>query len=188
MLPYGEDCRSSVLTKPLVFTDIHVWIDYNLMMIKVLFICMGNICRSPTAHGVFQHRVNEAGLSDKILVDSAGTHSYHIGHSPDSRSQATALERGFDLSEQRAQKLTPSLGEEFDYLIVMDDTNLYDASEIVASKDKYKLQYFLSYGEHAEEFVPDPYYGGDKGFEHVLDLVESASTGLLKAIRNKHGL
>ncbi len=157
-------------------------------MIKVLFICMGNICRSPTAHGVFQHLVNEANLSDSILVDSAGTHSYHIGHSPDSRSQATALQRGFDLSEQRAQKLTPELGSEFDYLIVMDDTNYYDAKSIVAADDSEKLQYLLAYSDDSEEHVPDPYYGGDSGFEHVLDLVENATSSLLASIKKKHDL
>ena len=149
---------------------------------------MGNICRSPTAHGVFQHLVNETGLSDAILVDSAGTHSYHIGHSPDSRSQAAALQRGFDLSDQRAQKLTPELGSEFDYLIVMDDTNFHDAKSIIAAADVDKLQYLLSYSDDSEKFVPDPYYGGDSGFEHVLDLVENASSSLLESIKEKHHL
>jgi len=157
-------------------------------MIKVLFICMGNICRSPTAHGVFQHLVTETGLSDAILVDSAGTHSYHIGHSPDSRSQAAALQRGFDLSEQRAQKLTPELGSEFDYLIVMDDTNFHDTKSIIAAADVDKLQYLLSYSDDSEKFVPDPYYGGDSGFEHVLDLVENALSSLLESIKEKHNL
>ena len=149
---------------------------------------MGNICRSPTAHGVFQHHVDKAGLSDAILVDSAGTHSYHIGHSPDTRSQAAALQRGFDLSEQRAQKLTAELGRKFDYLIVMDDTNFHDAKSIVAAEDADKIQYLLSYSDGREEYVPDPYYGGDSGFEHVLDLVENASNSLLASIKENHDL
>lgn len=158
------------------------------MMIKVLFICMGNICRSPTAHGVFQQRVFDAGLEKKILVDSAGTHSYHIGNPPDERSQAAALTRGYDLSTQQAQKLTRGLGKEFDYLLVMDDTNYHDAVDIVAADDKDKLVYFLSYGNGEEEFVPDPYYGGAQGFEIVLDMVEEASEALLEHIKVEHKL
>jgi len=157
-------------------------------MVKILFICMGNICRSPTAHGVFQQRVIDADLGDKIQVDSAGTHSYHIGRPPDERSQLAARQRGYDLSDQQAQKLTQDLGAEFDYLLVMDDTNFYDASDIVAAKDKDKLIYFLSFGNGNNKYVPDPYYGGDQGFEEVLNMVEEASDALLAHLRVEHNL
>ncbi len=157
-------------------------------MVKVLFICMGNICRSPTAHGVFQQRVVDAGLDDKIFVDSAGTHSYHIGNQPDERSQAAALQRGYDLSDQQAQKLISKHGAEFDYLLVMDDTNYHDASDILSSDGVDKLEYFLSYQSGENDHVPDPYYGGEQGFEDVLDMVEEASDSLLEHIKRKHKL
>lgn len=156
--------------------------------VSVLFICMGNICRSPTAHGVFENFVTRWGVSDLISVDSAGTHSYHIGHPPDLRAQAAAKRRGYDLSNQRAQKLTAALASKSDYILVMDDTNYHDAIDIVDYEDRDKIQYLLEYSESVSRFVPDPYYGGEDGFEQVLDLVEGACENLLDAIVDTRGL
>ncbi len=158
-------------------------------MVKVLFVCMGNICRSPTAEGVFRHIVNSAGLADQIHIDSAGTHSYHIGSTPDPRAQAAALNRNIDLSSQRARKVKGTDFNEFDYILAMDHSNYADLKDISSNDTVDRLSLFLDFAETAStREVPDPYYGGDQGFEHVLDLVEDASRGLLANIREKHGL
>ena len=157
-------------------------------MIKVLFVCMGNICRSPTAEGVFRQIVEQAGLDDKIDIDSAGTHAYHIGSQPDHRAQSSALSRGIDLSNLRGRQVEPHDFKKFDYVIAMDNSNHTDL-EVVASGSAENLHMFLKFAENfSEQEVPDPYYGGDKGFEHVLDLIEDASKGLLAHIQNKHGV
>jgi len=155
-------------------------------MVNVLFVCMGNICRSPTAEGYFQHVVKQSGLADKIHTDSAGTHAYHIGSPPDNRAQAAASKRGIDLSSLRGRKVEAVDFEKFDYVIAMDDSNFSDL-QMVADGDANNLFMFLEFAEQfSEKEVPDPYYGGDQGFEHVLDLIEDASNGLLKNIREKH--
>lgn len=157
-------------------------------MIKVLFVCMGNICRSPTAEGVFRHIVTQAGLNDKIHIDSAGTHAYHIGEQPDTRAQAAARQRGIDLSTQRARKVKDSDFDQFDYVLAMDSSNHSDLV-YAAGRAVDNLHMFLSFAEKfSERDVPDPYYGGSQGFEHVLDLVEDASSGLLNHIRAHHNL
>lgn len=156
-------------------------------MVKVLFVCMGNICRSPTAEGVFRHVVEQAGLSNRIEIDSAGTHAYHIGNEPDRRSQSVALTRGFDLSSQRARKVKPADFKEYTYVLAMDDENLSNMSAICDSEYLRKVELFLNYAKNsAESEVPDPYYGGDRGFEHVLDLIEDAADGLLQDIQQHH--
>jgi len=153
-------------------------------MVKVLFVCMGNICRSPTAHGVFEHRVQQASLAQRIEIDSAGTHAYHVGEPPDKRSQASALNRGFDLSSQRARRVRKTDFDEYDYVIAMDNDNLANLLEICPRTLRHKVSLFLSYSSDIDEDeVPDPYYGGPKGFEHVLDMVESAADGLLSEIK-----
>jgi protein-tyrosine phosphatase len=155
--------------------------------VKVLFVCMGNICRSPTAHGVFAHLVHSQGLDDRILIDSAGTHAYHIGSSPDKRSQAAALRRGFDLSAQRARKVTVADIEDFDYVLAMDRANLDDLQDLVAAVQRERVRLFMTFAERWNvDEVPDPYYGGDSGFERVLDMVEDAAAGLLAHIRRNH--
>jgi protein-tyrosine phosphatase len=155
--------------------------------VKVLFVCMGNICRSPTAHGVFAHLVHSQGLDDRILIDSAGTHAYHIGSSPDKRSQAAALRRGFDLSAQRARKVTVADIEDFDYVLAMDRANLDDLQDLVAAAQRERVRLFMTFAERWNvDEVPDPYYGGDSGFERVLDMVEDAAAGLLAHIRRNH--
>ena len=153
------------------------------MSTHVLFICMGNICRSPTAHGVFEKKVREQGLSDQIIVDSAGTHAYHIGEAPDRRSQATAVEHGYDLSEQRARQVTVYDFDEYDYIIGMDETNHYNLLQLATEEQKSKVHLMMSFAkQHQENEVPDPYYGQD-GFEKVFQMIEEASEGLLQILK-----
>lgn len=157
-------------------------------MTRVLFVCLGNICRSPTAHGVFQHCVDRAGLTDLVEVDSAGTAAYHVGNSPDPRSTAAAYERGYDLSPLRARQAVVEDFEQFDYILAMDHSNLSNLKRIKPDHFAGHLGLFLEFAaQFAEEEVPDPYYGGDEGFSHVLDLVEAASEGLLAQIRQEFG-
>lgn len=152
--------------------------------VSVLFVCMGNICRSPTAEGVFRHKVVDAGLEDKIHIDSAGTIAYHIGHPPDQRAQKAALKRGIDLSTQRARKVTSDDFEEFDFVIAMDSDNHYELEAICPSGHEDRLHMFLKFAQNRSETdVPDPYYGGGNGFETVLNLIEDASDGLLKHLQ-----
>ena len=146
--------------------------------VSVLFVCTGNICRSPTAEGVFRDLVARSGLSERVHIDSAGTHGYHVGNPPDARAQGAAQRRGYDLAGQRARQMELQDCERFDYVLVMDEAN----RQIVEPQCP-KAQKFLAYAETDEEDVPDPYYGGDGGFERVLDLVEAASEGLLGHIR-----
>ncbi len=154
-------------------------------MIRVLFVCMGNICRSPTAQGVFEHVVEEAGLSNEILIDSAGTYAYHIGEPPDRRAQAAAAKRGIDLSRQKARKVQHSDFEHFDYVLAMDQDNLADLDAICPSESKNKLNLLMVYASKFDEIsVPDPYYGGAGGFEKVLDMIEDGAQGLILDIRN----
>jgi len=158
-------------------------------MVKVLFVCMGNICRSPTAEGVFRHVVKESKLSDRIHVDSAGTHAYHIGNPPDPRAQEASIKRDIDLSSQRARKVKKDDFTQFDYVIVMDHSNYSDLDALCPAEQKNNLRLFLEFSNHFDEDeVPDPYYGGEQGFEHVLDLVEDASRGLLQNIQKKYDL
>lgn len=157
--------------------------------IRVLMVCMGNICRSPMAHGVFAERIREAGLEHAIEVDSAGTHSYHVGEPPDRRAQAAARARGYELSGQRARRLEADDFREFDYLLVMDDENLRNARALQPTDGKARLHRFLEFaGSRPEREVPDPYYGGSQGFATVMDLVEEAATGFLSHLRERHGL
>jgi len=152
--------------------------------VKVLFVCMGNICRSPTAEGVFKGLVEEAGLSHVIETDSAGTHSYHVGAEPDSRAQTVALTRGFDLSGLRGRKFVAEDFVEFDYLLAMDEENYSNMDTIRPDNAKGSLHLFLDFAPNVKEKeVPDPYYGGPKGFERVFDMVEDASQGLLDQIK-----
>lgn len=157
------------------------------MKINVIFVCMGNICRSPTAHGVFEALVKQAGLADIIEVDSAGTHAYHVGEPPDHRAQGTALSRGYDLSDQRARRAEPEDFIKFDYILAMDKDNYSNLSAICPDGMQDKLYLFMDFapGRTPRE-VPDPYYGGPGGFERVFDMVEIAAQGLLNEIRRKH--
>ena len=152
--------------------------------LRVLMVCMGNICRSPTAHGVLEKMIANAGLQGRILVDSAGTHDYHIGKPPDSRAQDHALRRGIDLSAQRARQLTRQDFDDFDLVLVMDDANAQAARALCPPAQRQKLHRLTDFAtRHSASEVPDPYYGGAAGFETVLDLVEDACAGLLAALR-----
>ena len=154
--------------------------------VKVLFVCMGNICRSPTAHGVFQALVDEHGLGDSILVESAGTHSYHVGNPPDARSQATARQRGVDLSGLRARRFVSADFTEYDYLLGMDQANIADMGAIKPEGASARLQLMLEYSQQFSQLeVPDPYFGDD-GFELVFEMIDDAALGLLRQIRNEH--
>lgn len=155
--------------------------------INVLFVCMGNICRSPTAEGVFRRAVEQSALSARIRIDSCGTGNWHVGKAPDSRAAAAARARGIDISHLRARQFTASDLDEFDYVLVMDRQNLDDIKAIWRRHGGTEPELFLSYATQTNvDEVPDPYYGGDHGFEQVLDLIAQASQGLLDGIRDKH--
>ena len=154
--------------------------------VSVLFVCMGNICRSPTAEGVFRHLVAEAGLEELVTVDSAGTHAYHAGEPPDRRAREAAGRRGISLDDIRARRVSDSDLERFDYVIAMDRDNQALLVEQSESKHHSKIRLLMEYSSGDVEEVPDPYYGGAAGFERVLDLVEDASRGLLEELRSKH--
>ncbi|MEE8366127.1 MAG: low molecular weight protein-tyrosine-phosphatase [Gammaproteobacteria bacterium] len=156
--------------------------------VKVLFVCMGNICRSPTAHGVFQALVDEQGLNSQILVDSAGTHSYHIGSPPDPRSLSAAQSRGVDLSGLRARQFQSNDYNHFDFLIAMDQSNRSHMAALNPGKGQAKLVLMLEYSKsYKQREVPDPYYGDD-GFDQVFDMIADASAGLLEHIRQQYSL
>ncbi|NJN45840.1 MAG: low molecular weight phosphotyrosine protein phosphatase [Candidatus Competibacteraceae bacterium] len=157
---------------------------------RVLFVCMGNICRSPVAEGLFRHLLQNAGLTEVVGVDSAGTHSYHEGAAPDERSQATASRRGVDLSTLRARRVVPEDFDLFDYVLAMDRANYQDLLSLCPRSElQDKIRLFMDYApDRLEREVPDPYYGGLGGFERVMDLVEEAAQGLLLQLRERHRL
>lgn len=158
----------------------------SLRNFHVIFFCMGNICRSPTAHGVFRDKVRQAGLTERVRIDSAGTHNYHPGKAPDPRSQRHALARGWNLSDLRARQLQPADFVQADLLLGMDWDNMALAEAMCPPEHLRKLRRFTEFClHHSDTVVPDPYYGGDSGFEHVLDLVEDASEGLLRHIQRQ---
>lgn len=153
---------------------------------KVLFVCLGNICRSPTAHGIFQARVDAAGLSQAITIDSCGTGDWHIGHAPDKRATAAAARRGYDITPLRARQVCAADFNDFDLILAMDAQNLADLEALAPANARARLALFLDYADaYSEREVPDPYYGGEDGFEHVLNMVENASDGLLAALQQK---
>jgi protein-tyrosine phosphatase len=151
---------------------------------SVLMVCMGNICRSPTAEGVLRHKIQQAGLEGRIRVDSAGTHGYHVGSPPDDRSCEHALGRGYDLSAQRARQVQPADFERFDLLLAMDWQNLELLQEDCPPQHRHKLRRLMEFAPPGlGEVVADPYHGGKAGFEAVLDHVEAACDGLLSHLR-----
>lgn len=158
-------------------------------MLRVLFVCMGNICRSPVAEGVFQQMLDDEGLSETILVDSAGTHSYHIGAQPDNRSQTTALRRGIDLSRLRARQVEVNDLDTFDYVLAMDRNNFEHLVSLCRdTKQQNRIQLFMDFAPDFPQEVPDPYYGGIHGFDRVMDMIEAAAQGLLAHICKQHNL
>lgn len=157
-------------------------------MTRVLFVCLGNICRSPTADGVFRELVREAGLAGAVEVDSAGTAAYHTGNPPDPRTVAAAARRGYDLSALRARQAVAADLARFDYVLAMDRSNLANLRAIAPAGGEDRLGLFLAYAaNYAEDEVPDPYYSGPDGFELVLDMVEDACRGLLDEVKRRGG-
>ena len=153
------------------------------MSSRILFVCLGNICRSPTAEGVFRQRARQAGLTD-LQIDSAGTAGWHVGKAPDPRSVAAAQGRGYDLSTLRARQVRVADFDHFDLVLAMDRQNLAELKSLAPRGAKSSLGLFLDYASGvALKDVPDPYYGGAAGFEQVLDLVEQASDGLIARLR-----
>ncbi|MBM5570669.1 MULTISPECIES: low molecular weight protein-tyrosine-phosphatase [Deefgea] len=150
-------------------------------MQKVLMVCTGNICRSPTADGVLRHLIAQHRLEGRIEVDSAGTQSYHVGEAPDRRSQKHAKQRGYDLSKLRARQVQQADYAEYDLILAMDRSHLNYLTQHCPAAYQQKIKLFLSFASQTtEQEVPDPYYGGEQGFEYVLDLVEDACQGILQ--------
>lgn len=181
------------------------------MKVNVLFVCLGNICRSPTAHGLFQSHINQAGLSDVIIVDSAGTGDWHVGEAPDRRAQSTALANGYDISHLRGRCVERDDFLHFDYILAMDNQNLGDLQKIKPDSYQGTLGLFLDVAVNANGFkkpttatinkyatakilmpeiteVPDPYYGDDEHFKKAIKLIDNGSKNLLNHIRGKHGV
>ena len=156
------------------------------MKTKILFVCMGNICRSPTAEGVFRHLVKNTNLEEAITIDSAGTHAFHIDNPVDNRAQTAAAKRGYDLSTLRARQITADDYRDHDFILAMDWENLTLLQQQCPKQYKHKLMLMMRFAtEHDEATVPDPYYGGPDGFETVLDYVEDACNGLMEVARKR---
>lgn len=157
------------------------------MAVSVLFVCLGNICRSPTAHGVFEHLVNQSDLRDNIRVDSAGTGAWHAGEPPDRRARAAATARGYQLDHIVARQLNRSDFSNFDYVLAMDHENMANIKSLCPVNYQGRIGLFLEFAASTTfDEVPDPYYGGENGFNEVLDMVEDAASGLLDCIRNNN--
>lgn len=155
-------------------------------MMKVLFVCTGNICRSPTAEGVFRHMVREAGLAGRIETDSAGTHAYHVGEAPDPRSRQAAKARGVDIADLRARTVVPADFGRFDYVLAMDRGHLRQLQRMAPAGSTAEVRLLLDYAPGAPKIeVPDPYYGDGQHFTEVLDLVELGARHLLDHIRRE---
>lgn len=163
-------------------------------MVKILFVCMGNICRSPTAEGVFRHLANKDGIEDgftkKIYIDSAGTAGFHMAAPPDKRAQLTALKYGIDIGDLRARKLSPQDFADFTYILAMDSDNLAMMKKHCPPEHQDKLHLFMSFAENSPGIteIPDPYYGDIEDFDKAYDFIERASQGFLKHIKREHNL
>lgn len=152
---------------------------------RVLFVCLGNICRSPTAEAVFRARLDSTELSTRVQCDSAGTAGYHAGEAPDRRATESAQRRGYDMRHLRARQVRDEDFDVFDLILAMDHNNLADLRRRADGRLHHKLKLFLEFTTAPVLEVPDPYYGGPEGFDHVLDLVESASDGLILHLRER---
>ncbi|MDR0777489.1 MAG: low molecular weight phosphotyrosine protein phosphatase [Azonexus sp.] len=158
------------------------------MSYRVLLVCMGNICRSPTAEGVLRAYIQENRLDDKVEVDSAGTHGYHVGEAPDARTQRAAMARGYDLSQLRARKVAHQDLDYFDLILAMDRSNLDNLQRMATPEQSQRIKLFMEYARNFEDDeVPDPYYGLGHGFDIVLDMVEDAAQGLIEEVKRKLG-
>lgn len=158
------------------------------MSFRVLLVCMGNICRSPTAEGVLRKYIKNNGLGDIVEVDSAGTHGYHVGEAPDSRTQRAASARGYNLTQLRARKVARQDLDYFDLILAMDKSNLDNLWRMATAEQKERIKLFMDYAKNFDDDeVPDPYYGLGHGFDLVLDMVEDAAQGLIEEIKQKIG-
>jgi len=156
------------------------------MNTRVLFVCMGNICRSPMAEGVFRQLVRQAGLDDIVRVDSAGTHAFHAGETPDKRAQSIAAKRGYDITDLRARQVQDKDFEAYDLILAMDWDNLSLLQQMAPKKAHHKLQLLMRFAtEHESATIPDPYYGAQQGFDQALDFIEDACAGLLEVARRR---
>jgi protein-tyrosine phosphatase len=154
-------------------------------MVNVLFVCMGNICRSPMAEGIFRREIVKAGLQDQVHIDSAGTHSYHVGSRPDQRAQNAAGKRGVNISALRGRQVADADFERFDYILAMDTANLDNLRRRAPARWHGKIRLLLSFSRKYPNLdVPDPYYGGLSGFEENLDMIEDAVQGLIRDVRS----
>ena len=157
-------------------------------MINILFVCMGNICRSPSAEGFFARVLEQSAYKDLVSCDSAGTHSYHVGHAPDSRAVDTATNFGVDIAHLRARKVSVSDFHNYDLIVAMDRSNFADLKAIQPVSSNASLKMMMKYHPEGQpEEVPDPYYGGIDGFTYMCELLESATVGLLKDIEERLG-
>lgn len=155
-------------------------------LIRVLFVCTGNICRSPTAEGVFRQRLRERGLDNSVETDSVGTHGFHVGSAPDRRSQNAARQRGIDISDLRARQFTLSDFAYFDHILAMDQDNLDILLAEAPADHRSKVCLFMDFArDPATREVPDPYYGGDQGFDRVFELIDNATDGLIAHLRKE---
>lgn len=156
-------------------------------MTRILFVCLGNICRSPTAEAVMRARAEAAGQADSLTLDSAGTGDWHVGKPPDRRARDAAAKRGYDLSSLRARQVNRDDFHTFDFILAMDGSNLADLQALAPAGSRARVQLFLDFSHGPEQDVPDPYYGGEDGFDAVLDLVESACDGLIATLGGRPG-
>ncbi|GHA91593.1 low molecular weight protein-tyrosine-phosphatase [Modicisalibacter luteus] len=152
---------------------------------RVLFVCLGNICRSPSAEGVFRAHLARSGLADRVEIDSCGVGDWHVGKGPDPRALEAARRRGIDISSLRARQLAPSDYQAFDYILAMDHDNLAAIQQGRPTDCRAHIGLFLEFAGEHDRAVPDPYYGGEQGFEEVLDLIEAASEGLIEELRQR---
>ena len=155
---------------------------------RILFVCMGNICRSPSAEGVFRHVLARRAPELEVDVDSAGTHDYHVGEAPDARALAAARRRGIDIAGLRARRVAMEDFERFDLILAMDEENLLELTRRAQAEYHERIRLLMEYApDVGRRAVPDPYYGGEQGFEDVLDLLEEAADGLIDALLDKRG-
>ncbi|MEA2118399.1 low molecular weight protein-tyrosine-phosphatase [Halovibrio sp. HP20-50] len=152
---------------------------------KVLFVCLGNICRSPTAEGVFRRALEQAGMANDVEIDSCGVGNWHIGKAPDTRAQEAAQRRGINLSDLRARQLSEQDFAEFDYVLGMDQDNLRAMRDLKPANSQSYIGLFLDFAGTPGAEVPDPYFGGDEWFENVLDMIEAASEGLIRQLKRE---
>lgn len=159
-------------------------------MIKILFVCLGNICRSPTAEGIFRHKIEQGGYGDNVVIDSAGTGAWHVGNPPDSRSRQTALKNGISLEDLRGRKVARQDFADFDYILAMDRDNMRNMMAICPPDHQHKISLLLDYAENdpGNGEVPDPYNSGQDGFDQVYEIIQRGCDGFLKYLMAHHAL